>query len=108
MKTYILVGMKHRNAEELVASLPSGEPLTLVRERTNAHDPFAVQVWAREQHVGYVRATQVRPLTIAMDAAFDVARRMGESDAPRFAATLSFSSNSRIPQVNVDESQGPR
>lgn len=29
---YALVGMKHRGTEEFVASLPQGEPLTLVRE----------------------------------------------------------------------------
>lgn len=64
---YALVGMKHRGTEALVASLPQGEPLTLLRERNNRYDPFAIQVWARGQHVGYVKATQVRPLALAMD-----------------------------------------
>lgn len=98
-RPYVLVGMKHRGTEALVATLPDGEPLTLMRERTNPHDPNAVQVWARGQHVGYVRATQVRTLTMAMDSADGL--RVGS-----FQATISFSPNSRIPQVNVDDKQG--
>lgn len=65
---YALVGMKHRGTEALVASLPQGEPLTLIREPDNRYDANAVQVWARQQHVGYVKGSQVRPLAIAMDA----------------------------------------
>jgi hypothetical protein len=64
-----LVGMKHRGTEALVASLPQGEPLTLVREHGNKFDPFAVQVWARGQHVGFIKATQVKPIALAMDRA---------------------------------------
>ena len=71
MKTLVaLVGMKHRGTEALVASLPQGEPLTLIRERSNRFDRNAVQVWARDQHVGYLRATQVLPITVAMDQAY--------------------------------------
>ncbi len=55
---YALVGMKHRGAEALVASLPPDEPLLLIREPGNKFDPNAVQVWARGQHVGYVPKTQ--------------------------------------------------
>lgn len=64
-----LVGMKHRGTEALVASLPAGEPLTLVREPNNDYDRNAVQVWARGQHIGYVKASEVRPIAMAMDAA---------------------------------------
>ena len=67
-----MVGMKHRGTEALVASLPQGEPLTLIREPDNKFDPNAVQVWAQTAdgpvHIGYVRASQVRPLAMAMDA----------------------------------------
>jgi hypothetical protein len=66
---YGLVGMKHRGTEALVASLPNGEPLLLVREPDNKFDRFAVQVWARGQHVGFIKGAQVKPLAIAMDAA---------------------------------------
>jgi uncharacterized protein YcbX len=55
---YAIVGMKHRGAEALVASLPPDEPLTLVREADNKFDPNAVQVWARGRHVGYIPKTQ--------------------------------------------------
>lgn len=55
---YAIVGMRHRGTEELVASLPADEPITLVREPGNRFDPNAVQVWARGRHVGYVPKTQ--------------------------------------------------
>lgn len=48
-------------------SLPNGEPLTLVREPTNTYDPNAVQVWACNEHVGYIKATEVRPLAAFID-----------------------------------------
>jgi hypothetical protein len=70
MKSLIaLVGMKHRGTEALVASLPQGEPLTLIREPNNQFDPNAVQVWARGTHVGYLKSNQVLPVTLAMDRA---------------------------------------
>lgn len=65
---YAIVGMKHRNAEALVASLPPDEPITLVREADNRFDPNAVQVWARNQHVGYVPKTQNAVLAQFIDA----------------------------------------
>jgi hypothetical protein len=64
-----LVGMKHRKTEALVASLPKGEPLVLIREPTNQYDPFAVQVWARDVHLGFVKGTQVKSIALAMDRA---------------------------------------
>ncbi len=64
---YTLVGMKHRGTEKLVAGLPNGEPLTLIRERDNRFDANAVQVWAREQHVGYVKATENADLALRLD-----------------------------------------
>ena len=64
-----LVGMKHRGTEALVASLPQGEPLTLVREPTNQYDRNAVQVWARGKHIGYCKASQNRAISMAMDTA---------------------------------------
>lgn len=66
-----LVGTKFRGPDiiHLVASLPNGEPLTLIRERGNAHDPNAVQVWARNQHVGYLKGSQNKDIAMAMDRA---------------------------------------
>lgn len=66
---YALVGMKHRGTLDLVANvLVDGEALLLIREPSNKFDPLAVQVWARGLHVGYIKATQARPLALAMDA----------------------------------------
>ncbi len=65
---YAIVGMKHRGTEELVASLPPDEPLTLVREPANKYDRNAVQVWARGKHVGYVPKEQNAALARLIDA----------------------------------------
>lgn len=65
---YAIVGMKHRGAEALVASLPPDEPITLVREPGNKYDPNAVQVWARGKHVGYVPKAQNAVLARFIDA----------------------------------------
>lgn len=66
-----LVGTKFRGANmvALLASLPNGEPLVLKREPDNEHDRGAVQVWARGQHIGYVKGTQNRQLAARMDSA---------------------------------------
>lgn len=70
MKTLVaLVGMKHRGTMNLVASLPNGEPLVLKREPDNKFDANAVQVWARGQHVGYIKGSQNTPIALAMDRA---------------------------------------
>ena len=91
---YALVGMRHRGTEALVASLPQGEPLTLIREPDNKFDPNAVQVWARGQHVGFIAAKQVKPLAMAMDAA--------TLRAPQWRATLAIDGG-RWPLVEVSE-----
>jgi hypothetical protein len=70
---YALVGMKHRGTESVVAALKDGHPVTLIREPNNDYDPNAVQVWA-DQHIGYVKATQARPLAMAMDRALKATR----------------------------------
>lgn len=66
-----LVGTRYRGDDmvALLASLPQGEPLVLVREPNNRFDRNAVQVWARGHHIGYVKGTQNRGLAMAMDAA---------------------------------------
>jgi hypothetical protein len=66
---YTVVGMRHRGTEELVASLRSGEAMELRREPDNRYDSCAVQVWARGEHVGYVKGTQARKLAPDMDRA---------------------------------------
>ena len=66
---YVVVGMKHRGTDEIVASLENGEPAELIREPDNAYDSNAVQVWATGVHVGYVKGTQARKLGPEMDRA---------------------------------------
>jgi hypothetical protein len=70
MKTLVaLVGTKFRGEEmmALLASLPQGEPLALLREPDNKFDSAAVQVWARDKHLGYVKGSQNRQLAARMD-----------------------------------------
>jgi hypothetical protein len=68
MKTLVaLVGMKYLGTESLIASLPQGQALALVRKLNNPHDPLAIEVWALDQHVGYVRASQNREIAMRMD-----------------------------------------
>ena len=104
MKTLVaLVGTKHRGQEmlDLLASLPQGEPLTLVREPTNKVDPNAVQVWASGTHVGYLAAKQVKPIAMAMDAAAAGRVNVRSLDKP---AKLARSPNSGYPMVDIDDS----
>lgn len=70
MKTVVsIVGMQWRGTEALVASLPAGETLICAAQPDNPKDPNAVMVWARDQHVGFVKATQTR------DVLREIARR---------------------------------
>jgi hypothetical protein len=64
-----LVGTKFRGPEmvALLASLPNGEPLTLVRDPANEYDPNAIKVFAREQHIGFVKGSQAKALAAFMD-----------------------------------------
>lgn len=94
-----LVGMKHRGTIGVVAALPNGADLELVRETDNKFDPNAVQVWANGQHVGYLAAKQVRPIALAMDAKAATFPLGGER--MRLAAKLHRSSADRYPLVEV-------
>lgn len=102
MKSLVaLVGMKHRGTEALVASLPRGEPLTLVREPTNPHDRWAVQVWARGVHVGFVKGSQVRPIAMAMDRAAVKDPKTGDVELPDIAARLAIDGG-RWPMCEIE------
>lgn len=99
MKTLVaLVGTKYRGPEAvaLLASLPQGEPLTLIREHDNQHDKNAIQVWARDQHIGYVPSSQNRELAMAMDGV--LAER---PDATGFPARLAIDGGKQ-PLVEID------
>lgn len=68
-KFYMLVGMKHLDAEALVRRTRNGAALTLERDLLNDHDCNAVCVRIGERRVGYVQATEARDLARMMDSA---------------------------------------
>lgn len=98
---FTIVGMKHRGTEALVAGLPKGETLTLVREPTNAHDPNAVQVWARGVHIGYVRGTQARGLAREMDMRSEMYSLNAGDDRAKVGGILAVTAD-RWPCVEAD------
>ena len=49
-----VAGFQHHKGEHLWSFLRPGEPLRLVRETGNAHDPNAVAVYFRGDKLGYV------------------------------------------------------
>ena len=66
---YAIVGMKnYKDAQSLIDAAPPDEPITLVREPSNPHDPNAVAVWIRGQKVGFVPRTQNSVLARFIDA----------------------------------------
>jgi hypothetical protein len=90
---YPIVGARHREgAQAILASLKEGEPLVLKREPDNAYDKNAIQVWARDQHVGYIPKRDNPPLAMAMDG------KPGDR-----TAILRFSANSHFPHAEVEE-----
>lgn len=96
---YSIVGMKHRGTVEFVAKLLAGEPLALLRESNNDFDPNAIQVWARNMHVGYVKASQARELAKRIDASGDFAATLSSGlGAAKLAVTAD-----RWPMVEIEE-----
>lgn len=93
-----LVGVKFRGpeVEVLVAALPQGEPLTLIREPTNKFDTNAVQVWARGVHVGFLKGSQNKPVANWMDAL----RRARQSE-PTLEAKLAVDGG-KWPMVEIE------
>jgi hypothetical protein len=96
-----LVGNKHRGrpAMDLLATLPNGEPLTLIREPTNQYDPYAVQVWARGLHIGFVKKEQNHDLAARIDKEGEELNR-GWGDF-HFPAKLAID-GSGWPQIEID------
>lgn len=94
-----LVGTKFRGDDmvKLLASLPQGEPLTLVRDPTNSFDTAAIQVWARGHHIGYVKSSQNLDLSMAMDA---IMRE--RPDATGFTAKLAIDGGKQ-PMVEITD-----
>jgi len=67
---YQLVGNSFRGQEEkkAFAALRKGDKITLVREKTNAHDSNAIKAMIGSLHVAYVKAGDAIILSAIMDA----------------------------------------
>lgn len=68
----------HEGAEERVASLMPGKPVTLMRDPRNAFDQRCVEVHIDDVMSGYVPKFRNRDLAAAMDASKDVAAEATE------------------------------
>ena len=64
---YSIVGMQFRNADWLHKEPPKDPAVTLKREPSNKYDTNAIQVWADDQHVGYIPKKDNVGLSKSMD-----------------------------------------
>jgi hypothetical protein len=62
-----LAGYQYHRASAIWPFLQVGEKLHLKREPCNPHDPYAVAVWFRNEHLGYVPKRENRTLAKLMD-----------------------------------------
>ena len=62
-----LAGYQYHRASAIWPFLQVGEKLHLKREPCNPHDPYAVAVWFRNEHLGYVPRCENRTLARLMD-----------------------------------------
>ena len=104
-----LVGTKFRGPEAvaLLASLPNGAPIYLVREPTNAHDPRCVHVWANGVHIGFIKKEQNAKISARIDArlaAFPPPVLVNTSGTyvPGWPAKLAIDGGKQ-PMVEIDE-----
>jgi hypothetical protein len=58
VQTSLTAGLAHHDAKTVWDGMKVGDPLDLVRERDNAHDPNAVRVAWRGHTLGYVPRTE--------------------------------------------------
>jgi hypothetical protein len=62
-----LAGFQYHRAAAIWPFLQVGEKLQLKRETCNPHDPYAVAVWFRNEHLGYVPRRENRTLAKLLD-----------------------------------------
>jgi hypothetical protein len=62
-----LAGYQYHRASAIWPFLRVGEPLHLRREPSNPHDRFAVAVWFRNEHLGYIPRRDNRTLAGLLD-----------------------------------------
>ncbi len=76
MCTYIAGPRHHRGALDAIALMPAGQPLALVREPGNPHDPNAVCIRDRVGlKLGYVPRVDAPAVAKAMDGGYTVEAR---------------------------------
>lgn len=62
-----VAGFQFHSGDTVWASLAVGEPLELVREPSNSHDPDAVAVYFQENKLGYVPRGENRAVAQMLD-----------------------------------------
>ncbi len=62
-----LAGYQHHRASGIWPFLRVGEILQLRREISNPHDPHAIAVWFKNEHLGYVPRRENKTLAQMMD-----------------------------------------
>ena len=114
MKTFSIVGQKHRELDSHLVGILPGTPVVLVREPDNKFDPNAVMVWINGKHVGYIPSKDAaalapfieqtgipwqEPLKIAADGV------TGQivSHPRSISAVFARSPNSAYPQCQIED-----
>jgi hypothetical protein len=62
-----LAGYQHHRAAAIWPFLQVGAALRLQREPANPHDPCAIAVWFKNEHLGYIPRRENRTLAQLMD-----------------------------------------
>jgi hypothetical protein len=115
MKTYSIVGQKHRGLDSHLVGILPGTPVVLVREPDNKFDPNAVMVWIDGKHVGYIPSKDAAALAPFIDQTggdwvepYD--GKMAQDSAPHklichraIAAVFARSPNSAYPQCQIED-----
>ena len=78
-----LAGFRHYEAPNLWGEIKPGDPLTLVREPDNPHDPNAVRVEWRTFKLGYVPRAENATVARQLDRGTPLAARVSKVQATR-------------------------
>ena len=71
-----LAGFQYHEGDLLWSELRTGDPLDLIREPDNSHDPFAVRIEWRGRKMGYLPRQENRPVAEEMDRGARVEARI--------------------------------
>ena len=86
-----LAGFRYSDAAMLMPLLQPGDPLELVREGDNPHDPNAVRVEWRGHKLGYVPRRENAALAWGLDRGTELRARVSKlSDHPNPARRIEF------------------